>query len=250
MTTNTTRGNGRGWAYTGATLGGLVSIAANVAHSFIPPAGHTGPWAPEAGAVVSAIVWPTFLFIAIEILARTPWPRQLGWALTRWIGLLPVALVAAFVSYRHLSGLLAHYGEEPIVTIIGPLAVDGLMIMATAALMATGHRRTPAPTVTQADDPADRPTSAPTPTAVPVVTTAAPIPAEVLDVPKHLITPARFAVTNHEQTTGRAITTDELASRMSISPATAGQLLTLFDMPTGTPSDRPINGTPVTTSSR
>ena len=29
--------SGRGWARTGLVLGGLVSIAANVAHSFIPP---------------------------------------------------------------------------------------------------------------------------------------------------------------------------------------------------------------------
>src|SRR5947209_2541910 len=37
----TTIGNptttGRRWAYTGIILGGLVSVAANVAHSFIPP---------------------------------------------------------------------------------------------------------------------------------------------------------------------------------------------------------------------
>src|SRR2546421_13040678 len=89
---------GRFWAYTGAVLGGLVSVAANVAHSFIPP--HTAPatWHPEAGAVVGAIVWPVFLFIAIEILARTAWPTGFFWRLIRWGGLLPVALVAAFVS--------------------------------------------------------------------------------------------------------------------------------------------------------
>ena len=40
------------------------------------------------------------------------------------------------MSYLHLSGLLAHCGEEPNVQIIGPLAVDGLMIMATGALLA------------------------------------------------------------------------------------------------------------------
>ena len=29
--------SGRGWAYIGAALGGTVSIAANVAHSYVPP---------------------------------------------------------------------------------------------------------------------------------------------------------------------------------------------------------------------
>jgi hypothetical protein len=183
MTTPTpARGNGRGWAYTGATLGGLVSIAANIAHSFVPPTGHTTPWHPERGAIVSAIVWPVFLFVAVEILARTPWPRQLGWALARWAGLLPVALVAAFVSYRHLSGLLAHYGEEPIVTVLGPLAVDGLMIMATAAILATGHRRTNTPQSTPA---ATIPVPAAAPAVVPVEPTApavaAPLPVVVAE---------------------------------------------------------------------
>jgi hypothetical protein len=132
--------SGRGWAYTGAVLGGLVSIAANVAHSFIAPTDAPANWLPEPGAVVSAIVWPVFLFIAVEILARVAWPAGRWWSALRFGGMTPVALVAAFVSYRHLSGLLHHYGEETIVAILGPLAVDGLMVMATSALLATSAR--------------------------------------------------------------------------------------------------------------
>jgi hypothetical protein len=48
-------------------------------------------------------------------------------------------------------------------------------------------------------------------------------------VPLHLIPAARFAVTNHHATTGRAITADELAARMSVPGDTARQLLTLID---------------------
>lgn len=140
---------GRGWAYFGATLGGAVSIAANVAHSYVPPAGPDGTrppadWAPDPGAVVGAIFWPVALLVAVEILARVVWPAGRGWALLRFGGLLPVALVAALVSYRHLSGLLAHYGEDSVTTALGPLAVDGLMLMATGALIATGRRPAPA----------------------------------------------------------------------------------------------------------
>jgi hypothetical protein len=134
---NVTTLSGRGWAYTGATLGGLVSIAANIAHSYVPPQGAPSDWAPKPGAVVGAIVWPIFLFVAVEILARVAWPHGLTWQLLRWAGLLPVAVVAALVSYRHLSGLLAFYGEESIVCVLGPLAVDGLMVMAAGALLAT-----------------------------------------------------------------------------------------------------------------
>lgn len=138
----TTKNNGRVYAYIGAVSGGAVSVAANIAHSFIAPDGAPENWKPEPGAVISAIVWPLFLFIAIEILARTPWPTGWGWNVLRWVGLPPVALVAAFVSYRHLSGLLDHYNEETLVVWFGPLAVDGLMLMATAALLATGKRTT------------------------------------------------------------------------------------------------------------
>lgn len=134
--------SGRGWAYAGAALGGVVSIAANVAHSYVPRAGAASSWSPHLGAVVGAVFWPIALFVAIEILARVAWPAGHRWVALRYLGLLPVALVAAVVSYRHLSGLLAFYGEDPLTSTIGPLAVDGLMVMATGALIATGRLTT------------------------------------------------------------------------------------------------------------
>ncbi|NYT93738.1 hypothetical protein [Salinispora sp. H7-4] len=149
----TSRVPGRGWAYFGAILGGAVSIAANVAHSYVPPTPPDGAppvpadWTPQAGAVVGAIFWPVALFVAVEILARVAWPEGRRWSALRFGGLVPVATVAAIVSYKHLSGLLAFYGEDGLTATIGPLAVDGLMIMATGALLATGIRAhaTPAP---------------------------------------------------------------------------------------------------------
>jgi hypothetical protein len=131
---------GRGWAYLGALLGGAVSVAANVAHSYVPPADAGAHWSPQPGAVVGAVFWPVALFVAVEIFARVAWPRQRRWTALRFCGLLPVAAVAAIVSYRHLSGLLGFYGEDPLTVVIGPLAVDGLMVMATGALVAIGRR--------------------------------------------------------------------------------------------------------------
>ena len=130
-----------GWGYAGAVLGGLVSIAANVAHSFVPPTGSPADYRPPLGDVVGAVFWPIALFIAIEILARTTWPTGARWVVVRFLGLLPVALVAAIVSYNHLSGLLAHYHESALTAHLGPLAVDGLMIMSSAAVMATAAKR-------------------------------------------------------------------------------------------------------------
>lgn len=132
---------GRGWAYTGALLGGAVSIAANIAHSYVPPVGALAGWVPERGAVGSAVFWPVALLVAVEIFARTGWPTGKRWVVARFLGLLRVAIVAAVVSYRHMSGLLAFYAEDPLTATIGPLAVDGLMVMATSALIGTSRRR-------------------------------------------------------------------------------------------------------------
>lgn len=131
---------GRAWAYVGVGLGGAVSVAANVAHSYVPPAGAAAGWRPEPGAVFGAVFWPVALFVAIEIMARTAWPVGRRWVLLRFGGLAPVAAVAAVVSYRHLSGLLAWYGEDWVTARFGPLAVDGLMVMATGALIAASGR--------------------------------------------------------------------------------------------------------------
>jgi hypothetical protein len=150
MTACTTpTGTGRSWAYLGALVGAGVSVAANVAHSYVPPAGAASGWSPHTGAVVGAVFWPVALLVAIEVLARVAWPAGGRWLIVRFGGLGPVATVAAVVSYRHLSGLLSFYGEDAITATVGPLAVDGLMVMATGALLATrpgGVDARPAPT--------------------------------------------------------------------------------------------------------
>ncbi|WP_431885167.1 DUF2637 domain-containing protein [Micromonospora wenchangensis] len=142
------RPSGRGWAYVGVILGGVVSIAANVAHTYLPksPDGAPAGWAPGPGwspsplAVALSVFWPVALFVTVEILTRIPWGDGISSVFARVAGVLPVAVVAAVVSYRHLSGLLAHFGEDPLTIAIGPLAVDGLMVMASAALLVTSRR--------------------------------------------------------------------------------------------------------------
>ncbi len=168
--------SGRRWAYIGAALGGTVSIAANIAHSYVPPSGAAEGWSPNGGAVIGAVFWLVALFVATEILTRVAWPSGRTWWLLRWTGMLPVAFVAALVSYRHLSGLLAFYGEESIVCVLGPLAVDGLMVMATGAILATGHhsQTTPSMSTPAIPDTAVRP--APTLPAVPTPQPATPVP--------------------------------------------------------------------------
>lgn len=141
---------GKRWAYSAAVVGGAVSVLANVAHSFVPaqPTGVTDEaWRtlanaePQPFAIGLAAFWPAALLLAIEVIARVDWPDHWRWALVRWGGVTPVAAVAAVVSYRHLSGLLHWYGEDPVTVGIGPLAVDGLMVVSTGALLALGTSR-------------------------------------------------------------------------------------------------------------
>ncbi|MBB5870578.1 hypothetical protein F4553_003957 [Allocatelliglobosispora scoriae] len=233
---------GRGWAYTGTILGGGISIAANVAHSFVPPAGAPDTWAPNPGAVAGSIVWPVILFIAVEILARVRWPEGLWWSVMRFGGMLPVALVAGLVSYRHLSSLLRFYGEDAIVSILGPLAVDGLMVMATSALLVLGNRTTE-PTTAPADTTTQPAFSTPvTPqradSAYPPAATHhhhdTPADTVVGDdpvaLPAHLIRAAQFATANHANThPHERMTGDDLAAAINVTPGVARLLLAAIE---------------------
>ena len=217
---------GRAWAYLGVLLGGAVSIAANIAHSYVPPVGVGVDWSPHAGAVIGAVFWPLALFVAVEIFARTAWPSQGRWALLRWLGLLPVALVAAVVSYRHLSGLLAFYGEDVLTTRIGPLAVDGLMVMATGALIATSVRRSVA--IVPASESAQvGPVVNVLPAeAMPDVSASANVAADVPDGPVPATTPAAVPVRKVAVRRKRKPTTADKVTRAAAKTpdATAAEL--------------------------
>jgi hypothetical protein len=209
---------GRGWAYTGAILGITVSVTANIAHALIPT--H-----PHAGAVLFAALWPLFLFVTIEIMARTPWPNLHRWKWVRFGGLSVVAVVAAVVSYRHQAGLLAFYGEDGLTTVIGPLAVDGLLLTATGALIATSrtrHTAAPATAVT----PATAPASAAAPVTTPVTpakttpdtrSTATPRPAAAGPVTPDMT--RAYAATHPE------MTRDQQAAALGISARTLARHL-------------------------
>ncbi|WP_163511395.1 DUF2637 domain-containing protein [Fodinicola acaciae] len=130
-------------AVIGLAAGVVMSVAANIAHSFLPPAGAPAGWHPPVGAVLAAAWWPVALFLAVEVLTRVRWQSGPWWATARYGGVTIVATVAAIVSYRHMAGLLIAYGEDPISAHIGPLAVDGLMVVAGLALLTIGARPTP-----------------------------------------------------------------------------------------------------------
>lgn len=130
---------GIGWAYTGVIVGGLASIAANLAHTYVPPPelphGVTADtWRPDPGSLVAAIFWPCVIFLVIEIATRSPWPDTIPFRVLRYGGLSAVGVFAFAVSYGHMNGLFRHWHEPVGIARVGPLAVDLLMVMSTAAV--------------------------------------------------------------------------------------------------------------------
>jgi len=133
---NPQRRGASGVAWLAFGLGIIISVSANVGHIWFVTQ-------PSAEALVSAMVfaafWPVALAVAVEVLSRVTWP-----AAFRWPGLLGTVLVggvALVVSYRHMNGLLVYFGESEISAALGPVGVDGLLIVGGFALLAIGDTK-------------------------------------------------------------------------------------------------------------
>jgi hypothetical protein len=151
----------------------------------------------------------------------------------RWAGLVFVcaALLSATVNFAAPGDLgLRVVFALVVVLVIGVELVAGRIrpdfeaIEKQAAELVAAANRIKTST---ADTPAEPTKPAPTNeiAANPSPVEAEPVP-DIPIVPAHLLTTARFSIVQHEQTTGRPITIDELAIRMSVTPAIAAQLLT------------------------
>lgn len=140
-------GGGQVVAWLGFGFGAFVSVAANVMAAWIPhpPEGLEGDaaavwtppegWGPDSGAVVGAAVWPLMLLLAVEVMSRVRWAPGWQWTAARFGGVGVVGLGSAIISYGHIRDVLLewHYGEFS--AHIGPLVVDGLMVISGFALL-------------------------------------------------------------------------------------------------------------------
>jgi len=225
---------GRVWAYVGSLLGGLVSVSANIRHSFIVPDGRPVDWTPESMQVGFSVLGPVFLFIGLEVLARIPWykaPRWVSWPI-RAGGVLPVTVVSGFVSYQHMAGLLGYWGEDSFVQHSLPIAVDGLMVLCSAAVYITGpnfakrlvEMETPVPVsvprapVSRKTPVSRSQTQAPVPAPkapAPVVSTQSPVPAPLPAVP--VPTPREATVSS--LTAHSSLTTERLEMIKAAEPS-------------------------------
>lgn len=120
-------------------LGITVSVAANVAHIWFVtrPAEQAALYA----AMILAAFWPLALAVSVEVISRVGYPRGTAWAFARFGGIGAVGTVAAVVSYLHMHSLLTHFGESKLSAVVGPLGVDGLLIVGGFALFAIGETR-------------------------------------------------------------------------------------------------------------
>lgn len=129
----------------------LISVIANITHAVRADSDVT-LWLRVPGAAV----WPLLSFLAIEIIVRVQWQSVFSHYLARTFVLGP-AIPAVIVSYEHQSSLLTMMGENALVSTIGPLAIDGLMIGCTLALLFTRASESdePAPVIADAELPVE-----------------------------------------------------------------------------------------------
>jgi hypothetical protein len=239
------------------TFGVAASVAANILHAQRNPISETiAAWPPLA------------LLLTIELVSRVPVHRFLL-AAPRVLATVVISGIAAWVSYWHMAGVTARYGETGASPYLLPISVDGLIVVASVSLVELAARirsfedpapATPAPalsTVVREPRPSDvdRVHEAGTIT-VPVPTQTAPVgdrlvePVMVFDdedqaVTDDLIDRARTIVTDYRATTGHDITRDQLRAQLRVSNATAGELLRRLRP---APSARPVITGPVMAS--
>lgn len=117
------------WAVRATLLLGVVaSVAANVLHANPNPVSQTiSAWPPLA------------LLLTVELISRVPVHHK-ALAVVRLVATSAIAGIAAWVSYGHMVGVTARYGETGAAPYLIPLSVDGLIVVASICLVELGAR--------------------------------------------------------------------------------------------------------------
>jgi hypothetical protein len=80
-------------------------------------------------------VWPVGLLLSVEVLSRVSWAPGFWWALARYGGAGTVAVGSAVISYGHVREVLLAWGYGSLGAAVGPLVLDGLMVVSGFALL-------------------------------------------------------------------------------------------------------------------
>jgi hypothetical protein len=122
-------------AYVSLLTGSGLSVAGNVADTF-----RTRGPATDGLDIILAGAWPILVILTIEMFVSRRWAPSRGFQTLRWFGCLAIGNLAMLVSWLHLHDLMASRGQLPLVAMAGPLAIDGMAIMATGLILSTRGR--------------------------------------------------------------------------------------------------------------
>ena len=110
------------------TFGVGASVAANVLHAQHNPISQAiSAWPPLA------------LLLTAELVSRVPVHRK-ALAALRVVATMVIASIAAWVSYWHMAGVAARYGETDATPYLLPISVDGLIVVASICLVELAAR--------------------------------------------------------------------------------------------------------------
>lgn len=127
-------------AWSGFAFGSLMSIAANVLHAWLPADKMPPDWTPGLAPQIGAAVWPIGLLLSVEVLSRVAWRPGFMWGLARYGGAGTVAVGSGVISYNHLREVLVAWGYGHPGADVGPLVLDGLMVVCGFALLSMSPR--------------------------------------------------------------------------------------------------------------
>ncbi|GGL16313.1 DUF2637 domain-containing protein [Mangrovihabitans endophyticus] len=129
MTKNISQLKRIGWGVRGVfALGIAASLAGNVLHAADNPISKAiSAWSPLA------------LMLAVELISRIP-ARRGPMSVARLGATAVIAGIAAWVSYWHMAGVAARYGETGASPYLLPFSVDGLIVVASISLVEIGGR--------------------------------------------------------------------------------------------------------------
>jgi hypothetical protein len=217
------------WGVRGVfALGIAASLAGNVLHAGDNPISRAiSAWSPLS------------LLLAVELISRVPARRGLA-SVARLGATAVIAGIAAWVSYWHMAGVAAHYGETSVSAHLLPFSVDGLIVVASVSLVEIGGRLrvlhelaadvTPAITTTAVE---------PGPVAVAPVTEPEPAPAvAVKKSPTKRVTPRPASAAKVAKVAAKmpGAPVAQIAAKAGVSPSTARRHLAALVVTDASPS--------------
>ncbi|MFJ6019770.1 DUF2637 domain-containing protein [Nocardiopsis alba] len=97
-------------------------------------------------ALFFAALVPVALLLVAEMLIRSG--REGGTlAVVMWVGAAAVAVGAAIMSFSHMYEVVLSFGQPKYIAALMPVAVDGLMLVASVSLARAGRATAPLPEV-------------------------------------------------------------------------------------------------------